>query len=121
MIAPWLVVALQVAAAPTCISLGDRTACGYKCTSSLTDLACARTPDGLCAASGGRVTCWDPPPDIRQLLAYNPDVPRPTCVARGSEVACGFACTRNLSHAACANTPFGACQASFERLVCFDP
>jgi len=121
MIAPWLVVALQVAAAPTCVSLFDRTVCGYHCVSSVTDVACARTPEGLCASLGGRVTCWDPPPDVRALLASHPEVPRPTCLSRGNDVACGFACARTLSHAACANTPLGACEASFNRLVCMDP
>ncbi len=119
--APWLVVALQVAAAPTCVTLGDRIACGYHCVASATQLACAQTPDGLCDKSGGHVVCWDPPPDVRRLLAADEDLPRPSCVSRGNQVACGFACARTLSRAACANTPFGACEASFGRLVCFDP
>lgn len=121
MIAPWLVVALQVAAAPTCVSRFDRTVCGYHCTTSLADIACSKTPEGLCATLGGKVTCWDPPPDIRQLMAYNQDIPRPTCVSRSGEYACGFNCARSLTKAACANTPFGACESSFDRLVCFDP
>ena len=122
MLALWLTaLSLNVAAGPTCISRDNQIACGYQCTSNLESLACAQTADGLCAATPTKVGCWDPPPDIRQLLAADPTVPRPSCVVRGASVACGFNCTTTLTKAACANTPMGNCLARFGQIQCWDP
>lgn len=113
--------ALDIAAAPTCLSRFDQMACGYHCTANLTQLACAQTPAGLCAKTPSHVVCWDPPPDVRQLLAADPDLPRPTCVSGISQVACGFHCVQAFGKVACADTPLGACAARFGHVRCWDP
>jgi hypothetical protein len=113
--------ALDVAAAPTCISRFDQMACGYQCTANLTQLACAQTADGLCAKTPSRVVCWDPPPDVRQLLRARPELPRPRCISGIGRVACGFHCVQAFGKVACADTPLGACADRFGDVRCWDP
>lgn len=109
--------ALQLAAlsspSPQCLPRGDGLVCGYQCIANLTTAACAQTPEGLCAKTPSQVACWDPPPDVRWMLATDETLPRPACVTRDGNIACGFHCVTTLSDVACANTPFGACRASF--------
>ena len=43
-----------------CIASYGQIACGYHCESGYGMVKCAETPQGICRASGGTVTCWDP-------------------------------------------------------------
>jgi hypothetical protein len=123
MLAPWLVVALQVttASAPTCVSAQGQMACGYHCTSNLNQMACSATPEGLCDSTPSRVACWDPPADVRMLMATRDDLPQPTCVRTLDKVACGFHCVRTNSQVACSDSPMGACMTRFGKATCWDP
>jgi hypothetical protein len=116
-----LALILDVVSAPHCVSQGDKLACGYQCASSLGQIACTQTPEGLCAGNQQRVVCWDPPPDVRQLLVTRDDVERPQCVTSLHGVACGFHCAQTGDRVACANSPMGACGWRFGELRCWDP
>jgi hypothetical protein len=108
--------------APTCATLGSQIACGYKCISSTDRVQCAQTPEGLCAKTPSMLTCWDPPPDVRMLLAaHRDDVPQPSCLTAFGKVACGFYCARAGNQVACANSPMGACATRFGVVRCWDP
>lgn len=118
---------LDVVSAPRCVTAGNgQLACGYQCTSNLDELACAQTPEGLCASTPSQVACWDPPPDVRVLLdearaGQRDDVPRPQCITSLNGVACGFYCVQSGDTVACANTPMGACATRFGVVRCWDP
>ncbi len=43
-----------------CVSQYGRTACGYSCVADYGEIRCAQTPEGVCMAAGGRLTCWEP-------------------------------------------------------------
>lgn len=43
-----------------CKSEYGMTACGYNCVSGYGVVRCAQTPQGVCRAETGKVTCWDP-------------------------------------------------------------
>lgn len=43
-----------------CISNYGQIACGYHCIANYGEVKCAKTPDGICTANQGTVTCWDP-------------------------------------------------------------
>jgi hypothetical protein len=104
--------------APQCLSNGNVTACGYQCTATRKGVACAKTPEGLCAHG----VCWDPAPDVRWLLANDDDVERPTCVVSLREAACGFHCLKQVDgRVRCSQTPEGACHANQEAIACWDP
>jgi hypothetical protein len=106
---------------PTCVAKDSMLACGYGCASTGVDLACAKTPLGVCAERGGKVTCFDP--DERVICAGGKDTPKPTCKAgQGSEMICGYQCTEGGGTASCAKTPAGRCDGSgMGAPVCFDP
>lgn len=118
-----VVMLLDVVSAPRCVTSGSgQFACGYQCTSNLEQLACAQTPEGLCASTPDHVGCWDPPPDIRVLLdEQRDDVPRPQCITSLDGVACGFHCVQSGERVACADTPMGACATRFGVVRCWDP
>jgi hypothetical protein len=90
-----LALLLDLNAAPSCIARDGQLACGFHCTSNLTQLACARTPEGLCTATPDHVVCWDPPPDVRWLLQTRDDITLPRCISSTSQAACGFACVQS--------------------------
>ena len=48
-------------------------------------------------------------------------VAAPTCVTRGSQVACGYQCTSNLDRLQCAQTPEGLCASTPNMVTCWDP
>src|SRR5437867_1662887 len=48
-------------------------------------------------------------------------VAAPTCVTRGSDVACGYKCTSNLDKLQCAQTPEGLCASTPSMVTCWDP
>ncbi|MDB4970832.1 MAG: hypothetical protein JWN44_6521 [Myxococcales bacterium] len=117
-----LALILDVVSAPTCVTRGSQIACGYKCSSNLNQLACAQTPEGMCAATTNEVVCWDPPPDVRQLLqSGRDDLPQPSCITSLGHAACGFYCVRSGNQVACANSPMGACATRFGVVRCWDP
>ncbi|MBJ6764668.1 hypothetical protein JGU66_28190 [Myxococcaceae bacterium JPH2] len=43
-----------------CLSNYGSTACGYACVANYGEVKCAQTPSGMCSASNGHVTCFDP-------------------------------------------------------------
>ena len=45
---------------PKCMAYNGQIACGYHCKSDYGTVKCAETPQGICHASDGTVTCWDP-------------------------------------------------------------
>jgi hypothetical protein len=45
---------------PTCVEEEGRVACGYQCLAREGELACTRTPWGLCRSAESGLTCWDP-------------------------------------------------------------
>ncbi|HVU01676.1 MAG TPA: hypothetical protein VHE30_07990 [Polyangiaceae bacterium] len=108
-----------VTAAPECLTSSGKTACGYHCLASDGDVRCSQSPDGVCSATSGVVTCWDPPPLLRRMLGSR--LPKPSCESISGQTACGYACQTNSDHVACAQTPFGACGATDGKLVCWDP
>ena len=116
-----LALILDLVSAPHCVSQGAELACGYQCTSAMSQVACAQTPEGLCASTQGRAVCWDPPPDVRQLMAARPDLERPQCLTSLHGIACGFHCVQTGDRVACANSPMGACGWRFGELRCWDP
>src|SRR5262245_13845851 len=99
-----LALVLDLVAAPSCVrGPGGQVACGYKCTSNLDKLACAQTPDGMCVATPNRVVCWDPPPDVRILMAgpRRDELPQPMCMTSVNDAACGYYCVRAGGRVVC--------------------
>src|SRR5689334_20814718 len=90
-------------AAPQCLTQYEKTACGYHCLANHGQVACARTPDGICSDGAETVTCWDPPEAVR--LHYRGRVPRPACLSRAGKTACGYACQAHDNEVVCAETP----------------
>lgn len=114
-----LLLALAQTEQPTCHVSGDERACGFHCRAELGQVRCARTPEGFCARVEGRLTCWDPPEEVR--LHPVTGGPTPRCEVKYREVACGYACLTSPSHLACAQTPFGRCTTRFDAVTCWDP
>jgi hypothetical protein len=103
----------------SCLSANGKTACGYLCRASVTDVRCASTPYGTCGVFGGEVYCFDPP---LAAVHHPPDEGlRPECKAVSGEVACGFRCLIAKGKVACAQTPYGECREHFGDLKCWDP
>jgi len=114
-----------VAGVSSCLTTNGRSACGYSCVAAHGQVACARTPSGICKATSDNVeapgvVCWDPPDWVRAHYADN--VPRADCITRNGSVVCGYACTGLGDEMACAQSPDGICRASSKRgVVCWDP
>lgn len=106
---------------PTCVTDGTEISCGYDCKrGSGSEMKCAKTPKGVCRASGGRVTCFDPSPVVYGV--FGGDVPAPSCKQSASSVACGYACAGGgLGTVRCAGTPFGTCTEFASGVTCVDP
>jgi hypothetical protein len=105
--------------AASCLSSQGRTACGYACRASASEVRCASTPYGVCHVFNGGVHCFDPP---LVSLHHPPDEGlRPECKEVRGQVACGFHCRVTEGKAACARTPYGLCQEHFGELTCWDP
>jgi hypothetical protein len=103
----------------SCLSVNGRTACGYACRASTTEVRCASTPYGVCGMFGGEVHCFDPLP---ASIHHPPDEGLvPECKAVRGEVACGFNCLVSQGRVACAKTPYGVCREHFHELTCWDP
>ncbi len=103
----------------SCLSAHGKTACGYLCRASATDVNCASTPYGTCGIFEGMVRCFDPP---LVAIHHPPDEGlRPECKAVRGEVACGFNCLVAKGKVACAQTPYGVCREHYGELRCWDP
>jgi len=104
---------------PSCETDGSTIACGYDCKKGGGQVACAATPAGICTRQYGRITCFDPPPEVYGVFGKN--VPAPACKAQDSQVACGYSCLASNNQIACAKTPFGVCGEAGGSPTCFDP
>jgi hypothetical protein len=116
-------ITLLASAPPTpqvsCLTAHGKTACGYSCRSSTTDVRCASTPYGTCSVLGDQVHCFDP---LLASIHHPPDEGlRPECKRVGNEVACGFHCLVAKGKVSCARTPYGVCREHFGELLCWDP
>jgi hypothetical protein len=107
------------ASAAECLTSSGKTACGFHCVAANGDVKCSQTPEGACSTTSGVVACWDPPPVLKRV--FGDRVPAPSCVTTSYQTACGYSCETSNDRAACAQTPFGECQVSEGRLVCWDP
>lgn len=107
------------ASAADCLTSSGKTACGFHCVSGEGQVRCSQTPEGVCSVTSGVVACWDPPAVLRRV--YGERVPTASCVTTYGQTACGYSCEMNSDRALCAQTPFGECQASDSRVVCWDP
>ena len=105
----------RAAPKPTCRG----AVCGYGCVASGAAVACAKTPAGVCLATGGRAKCFDP--DLAVLCAYGPRVRRPACLVEQGQIACGYDCKATQGKVACAATPRGTCNAMSGSVTCSDP
>ena len=108
----------------TCVTSNGKSACGYSCVAAHGDVACARTPAGICKATSDNtaspgVVCWDPPDWVR--AHYGDVVPQAECIARNGQVLCGYACAAIGNELGCAQSPDGICRASSRGVVCWDP
>src|SRR5690242_16620026 len=88
-----------------CLTANGKTACGYFCRSSVTDVRCASTPYGTCAHFNGQVICFDP---SAAAIHHPPNEGlNPECKSVNGEAACGFHCIVAKGKVACAQTPYG--------------
>jgi hypothetical protein len=105
---------------PECTTTSGKTACGYNCVASDGLVRCSQTPAGVCSATSGVVTCWDPPPVLLRL--FGALLPRASCVSSlGGQTACGYNCEIHDDRVMCAQTPFGVCEAREGKIACWDP
>ncbi len=105
--------------APSCVTNGAQTACGYHCVTGSDQARCAQTPFGACSVNGGRLVCWDPPAEV--IVARGERTPVASCVAASDRVACGYRCEVWQGALRCAQTPDGVCQHRSGPLTCWDP
>jgi hypothetical protein len=59
-----------------CTGNGGRVECGYNCRWFNGNVACARTPYGVCTTTSTRVFCWDPPDSVIQEFGSATPTPR---------------------------------------------
>lgn len=105
-----------------CVTNYGQTACGYHCIAAHGHVECARTSAGICGTTSTNVYCWDPPDWVRALYSRAEErVPRPSCVVRSGNIACGFGCTAQDSRVACATSPEGVCRSTGREILCWDP
>lgn len=104
---------------PACLSFGGNLACGYDCKREGSIILCAQTPKGVCATKFGRITCFDPPPEVYAVLQAA--VPPPSCMDNLGPLVCGYDCRFSNGVNACARTPFGVCDDDGGVPRCFDP
>ncbi len=106
--------------APICKAQDGQVACGYKCVAGSGQLACAKTPFGVCAEAGGAPSCFDP--DKIVICAKGKATPAAECIAQSGRLWCGYHCARAGIEVACAQTPDGTCDTGGPgKPVCFDP
>jgi len=104
---------------PECKEVRGRVACGFRCLVTQGQVACARTPYGVCREHFGEVKCWDP--SETTIHEFGAELARPTCTTAGTGIACGYDCKTSRTEVACAQTPRGKCVQDNFRLGCFDP
>jgi hypothetical protein len=105
--------------APECTTTYGQTACGYSCETNSDHALCAQTPFGACAASEGKLACWDPPAAV--LVTHKEKTPVAQCVATSGKIACGYQCIAHEGVVRCAETPEGGCRIEQGKIVCWDP
>jgi hypothetical protein len=104
---------------PECATTYGQTACGYYCETNSDRALCAQTPFGACAASEGKLACWDPPAPV--LVTKKEKTPPAQCVATSGKIACGYQCIAHDGVVRCAQTPDGGCRLEQGKIVCWDP
>ena len=97
---------------PNCVTAYGKTACGYNCTSGYGDVQCSRTPQGACEAAYGKVKCMDPGYGVYE---------KATCITGYGDIACGYNCVSGYGEVACSRSPYGACDAAYGQVMCWDP
>ncbi|MBT3224212.1 MAG: hypothetical protein HN348_34525 [Proteobacteria bacterium] len=97
-----------------CRSAYGMTACGYNCVDAYGQLACASTPNGICKAAYGRVTCFQ----VRERAPTSNLWPPQECMSAYGTTACGYNCKAAYGQVACASVPYGQCQAAYGEVVC---
>ena len=106
--------------APSCKAQDGKVGCGYGCLAGNGQVACAKTPFGVCAEAGGSPSCFDP--DRFVICAKGRSTPKASCVQQSGSVFCGYACARAGDEVNCARTPDGTCDTGGPgKPVCFDP
>ncbi len=105
--------------APKCLAQDGHIACGYGCVAASGNLACAKTPVGVCLAKDSTAKCFDPP--SAAICAFGADIKRPSCVADLGQIVCGYDCKSSSGKVACAQTPRGSCADGAGGVTCFDP
>jgi hypothetical protein len=106
--------------APMCKAQDGLVACGYGCVASNNQIACARTPFGVCGEAGGAPSCFDP--DKTVICAKGTSTAKAQCMKVSGSVICGYACTRAGDEVNCAKSPDGSCDTTGPgKPVCFDP
>lgn len=106
---------------PKCITSLDGAACGYACAQTGESVACASSPMGACATRFGVVRCWDPAPEVRWAMEADGDYRAASCERTLDDVACGYQCVATMRKIRCAETPWGRCERSGDKLACWDP
>lgn len=106
--------------APSCKAQDGQVACGYACLANSNQIACAKTPFGVCAEAGAGPSCFDP--DKAVICAKGAHTQKASCVRQSGSVFCGYHCARAGDEVACAKTPDGSCDTGGPgKPVCFDP
>lgn len=104
---------------PECKESRGQVACGYNCRINNGEVACNRTPYGVCTVHFGRQVCWDPSDTV--IHAYGAQTPQPRCVNASESIACGYDCKTDRAEVRCAATPRGVCRIDNGNFTCFDP
>ena len=102
-----------------CRGSGSGFSCGYKCTAGSGQVACSKTPVGVCKSNGLQLTCFDPP--AQALCTWGKSLPALQCQLSDGQPVCGYTCTKAYSKVACAATPKGLCKVFDTEVRCFDP
>ncbi|WP_426753990.1 hypothetical protein [Myxococcus sp. Y35] len=106
-------------AKPECKESRGQVACGYNCRQFNGEVACNRTPYGVCSTNFNQLKCWDPPDAV--IHQYGAETPAPRCLNASEALACGYDCKATRTEVQCAATPDGVCRLDNQRFSCFDP
>jgi hypothetical protein len=105
---------------PECKESRGQVACGYNCRLFQGEVACNKTPYGVCTTHFARLVCWDPPESV--IHQYGADTARPRCLNASEAVSCGYDCKSTRTEVRCASTPDGTCRIDDNDVfTCFDP
>lgn len=104
---------------PECKSVAGQSACGFNCLIAKGQVACARTPYGVCREHFNTIKCFDPPEGT--IHEFGASIPRPECLTASTAMECGYDCKTDRSEVKCATTPRGRCEKHDNQIECFDP